>query len=118
VESQGKLVTLGVAIDWDPVLGFEYLQRIYPWHQISTGRNWLNATVLNFIWNDPRVLPVTPQVLVIRHHLETRIVSGKKRIVITSQELLHAASGSDAIAQLASNPNPLTATSPIERIDL
>lgn len=62
-------VSVGVALDWIPARGVEYLQGVAEFQQISAGYRWANIAAVDL----PGLPPIasTPQVVVVRRQLVT-----------------------------------------------
>jgi len=67
---------VGIAVDWDPVAGLEYLAGIGQFNEMSSGGNWGNSMVLKHIWSDGSAVPSTPQLLVYSRDLRVPSVGG------------------------------------------
>lgn len=66
--SKSPFSTVGVNIEWDPQLGYEFLQRFGRFDEISLGRRWLNSSVNAYITatlSDQSL----PQVIVVRQRV-------------------------------------------------
>lgn len=114
----------GVAIDWDPREGWEYLingqteqdtrSGFGEWDEVHVGRNWRNEMVVKFVFRADRegleqAVPIAtvPQVLVIERSFETIRDGRFNRIVYGPDVTLVRLVGVQALRAWAGNGAPL-----------
>jgi hypothetical protein len=56
--------TIGVALDWVPADGINWLKRIADFDEVIAGRNWANLGAIDYLWNDSLTVPAMPQLIV------------------------------------------------------
>jgi hypothetical protein len=99
-----RLDVVGVALDWGVKDGLRFLSRYGSFDEVMIGRNWLNAGVIQFIWNDLPKGPVAlPQVLVLRRRVGVRNAS----IEVGPSEFLYRAMGTKEIIRWVSDNVPI-----------
>ena len=79
-----SFTTVGVAVDWDPVVGIKFLTGFSRFDEVSAGNNWLNMGAVQYIWRGVPGLPSIPQVLVIERH----VTEGTTTMDVGSDHLL------------------------------
>jgi hypothetical protein len=79
-----QFVTVGVALDWSIPAGLGFLEEFGPFDEIMTGRSWLNAGGVRYMWRDLPGEPACPSVLV-----TTRQVVVDRMSITVSEETLH-----------------------------
>lgn len=98
-EEQGMTFkAVGVALDWSPERGFEHLEKMGRFDEISAGYNWGNTLALRHIWSGGFAAPTTPQILVYRRIFVAP--EGEGSILhydASSEEIVITKSGLDAI---------------------
>lgn len=60
-----RMISLGLAKDASVEAGIQHLRKMGPFHEISTGREWLNRSVQDVVFRTFRGRPATPQVILI-----------------------------------------------------
>lgn len=76
-----RAAVIGVALDWDPKTGLEWLQKLGRFDEVSTGRNWLNSGAVKYIWRDLPGPTALPQIVVVQ-----RAVEPLERTIVISDE--------------------------------
>ena len=97
VASEESIILHGLALDWLPRDGFQYLEDYGPFDEISAGRNWYNTTVAEVIWSTPGIRPTVPQILV----LERRVRRTEQGFDIIRTEVAWQAAGVGEIKEAA-----------------
>lgn len=69
-------VSTGVAIDWIVDEGVEHLRSVGRFDQMVTGRNWSNMGALRYIWQTVPGRASTPQIVVVRRHMDVPTADG------------------------------------------
>lgn len=95
-------VAIGVSVDTDVERGLRHLREIGPFHEVSTGRRWLNIGALKYVWNEYRGRLATPQILVIR-----RTITRGQSQSVSRGELLVRRIGLGAIGSWSSAGAPV-----------
>lgn len=72
VERRWQFVMIGVARDRSPSQGLAHLEAMGPFHEVTTGRGWLNIGVQRYVFADFPGRAATPQVLLILQDVERR----------------------------------------------
>jgi hypothetical protein len=88
--------TVGVAIDWTPAEGLEFLSRFGSFDQVLAGRNWVNEGAVKYIWRDLPGSPSVPTLLIVQ-----RDVKLGNRIEIGAEHVLVRIEGADSITAFA-----------------
>lgn len=90
----GKLFSsVGVALDWSTNQGASYLTQFGDFDEISVGRNWLNGSVVNFVWRDHPGPAATPMIVV----FERDVVMDNEAIKVSQERILKRVVGGDEI---------------------
>lgn len=63
-EQNAVFVKHAIGLDWDVDEGFEIIQSIGSFDEVSIGRNWMNEAAMSHIWNDEETQPSVPQVVI------------------------------------------------------
>jgi hypothetical protein len=79
-KSGQRFWSVGIAVDWSPRVGFDYLSEVGAFDEISAGRNWLNSSASTFLWEANAAAPSIPQVIVV----ERTVTVGADRPTILS----------------------------------
>ena len=110
---QKGFIAQGISIDWKTENGLEHLSKFGKFDEISTGRSWINYTLLEYVWEKSFGEPATPQVIVIDRNLLTQ--SPENPIYIIGDEYLLAQKvGIDEISNWLDLQAPLPKLSVIE----
>jgi hypothetical protein len=83
-----RISTVGVAIDWLPSEGLDYLRSIGRFDEVIAGRNWLGSGVDRYVRGTGAV-PATPQILV----LERTVQVGDGAYLFTDEKVLLTKAG-------------------------
>ena len=103
---------IGVAAQWSVEDGLAYLlegesnagkKDFGAWDEVHAGRNWINASAINYIWREIQGRPAVPQVVV----LERTILTGS-RIEVGPDQFLARYVGSEEIVAWVDNAMPLS----------
>ena len=62
---------VGVALDWSPEEGWEYLRSLGRFDEVSVGSNWRNGQAEMLMWRDSTARPAVPQLVVYEHDVGT-----------------------------------------------
>lgn len=71
-ESGRSFAAIGIAKDWVAEDGIAHLEKFGRFDETMAGRNWLNAGVLKYIWQDLPGVAATPQVLIVNRLVDDR----------------------------------------------
>jgi hypothetical protein len=84
-EAQGVgFTSVGIAKDWVVENGLAHLRKYGRFDEVTTGRSWMNAGVLTYVFEDYPGAAATPQVLLVRRTVQT----GPMRAVQPGEVLL------------------------------
>lgn len=61
---------VGVSLDWDPQIGYKFLQENGKFDEMIIGRNWANLGAETYIWQADEVYPAIPQVIVYQQEVK------------------------------------------------
>ena len=98
-----RLVTVGVALDWAPEDGIEFLKHFGRFDELHTGRNWLNIGAVDYIWRGVPGTAGLPQVVVLERH----VTQEKTGLAVTEDRLLRRLVGADQIREWVNSNTPL-----------
>lgn len=88
----------GVALDWSPERGIDYLKRFGAFDELTAGYSWGNNWALSQIWSNSEIDPSTPQVLIFLRHFTTPQVDGSSLHYASGEKrLVFKATGTDEI---------------------
>ena len=102
---------IGVAAQWSVQEGLAYLlegqssagkKDFGAWDEVHAGRNWINASAIDYIWRDIQGRASVPQIII----LERTIVTGS-RIEVGRDQFLARYVGSEEIVAWVDNAMPL-----------
>jgi hypothetical protein len=94
VRSKGMVFTsIGVALDWSTDGGTAYLAGFGPFNEINVGQNWLNTSVIQWVWRDNPGPGATPMVII----YEREITMKDDAIRITGEKVIKRIVGADDI---------------------
>lgn len=85
---------IGVALDGHPDAGYEYLRRLGPFDEISSGGAWGNYVFSDLVWETSSRIAVVPQVLVIE-----RVIEQGDRLHIASRTVKFGAMGATGVIE-------------------
>jgi hypothetical protein len=75
-EENRVFVLQGVALDWDLEAGYEYLQSVAEFDEISIGQSIINEAAFRHMWEDEQVAPATPGLMVMKRDIVFNNESG------------------------------------------
>lgn len=90
---------VGVALDWSPADGLEFLSRFGEFDEVSAGSNWIGDGATRYIWRELPGSPDVPQILL----LERRIDAGTGAIQLSGDRVAHRILGTTAIEEWVSS---------------
>ena len=99
-------VMIGVAMDNDTRAGVDYLTSFGSFDEVSVGRDWGNALVIDRVWGDPDGPPAIPQVVVMTRTVRS---GAGGRIVFEKERVIERFVGPDAIRAWVDGGTPLPA---------
>lgn len=102
-ERNQQVGVIGVALDWDPAKGLEWLGHFGEFDEIASGRNWLNAGAVKYIWRDIPGSSALPQLIVVRRTVEP----SDRTISIGREEVLLRKLGATEIIEWANAGAPV-----------
>lgn len=91
--TRGPVSTLGVALDWDPQLGWEYLAKFRVFDEVAIGRNWANIGATRFVWQAGPPVPTLPQIAIVRQSWR----SDSLGVALLSESIVQRIVGPEAI---------------------
>ena len=98
-----SFTVVGVAVDWKPEDGWEYLRSVGAFDEVAVGRNWLNSAAVERLWRDPKGRGLTPQFVII-----TRVVQDDgRRLTFSADTIVARIEGGDTIMEWASRGSPI-----------
>jgi hypothetical protein len=100
---RGHFRAVGVALDWDPDEGGRFLRKFGRFDEVSLGSNWVNGTVLRYVWRDMPGRPAVPQVVVVERQVEKSDVA----INVVNEHVVRRLLGVDEIQDWAKAGAPL-----------
>ena len=68
-EEERVFVTHGVALDWDVKAGYDYLQSVAEFDEISIGQSIVNEGAFRHLWEGEHVAPATPGLVVMKRDI-------------------------------------------------
>lgn len=74
--------TVGVALDWVPAEGIDWLRRVADFDEIIAGKNWANLGAIDYLWRDSLTVPAMPQLIVV-----TRTIRADSARILASSPL-------------------------------
>ena len=99
---------VGVARDWEAKAGWGHLRKFGSFDEVMAGRNWLNAGVRRYVWEDIPGEATTPQVLVLERTVGDPSAAGIQ-YGIHGERLVVRKVGADEIVRWARQGAPLPA---------
>lgn len=100
--------TVGIALDWSPRAGFDYLARMGWFDEISLGYSWGNSMASGYFWGDAVTTAGTPRLLVFRRRLIVPRASDSLHVEVgeADRHLVLELRGASAIKAFATQPTP------------
>jgi hypothetical protein len=101
--SYAKVTVVGIALDQDPRVGYDFLRRIgsgdldRSFDQVMAGGSWLNEAIVRFVWQDQIAEASSPQVVVIERQVATSAYVQTSSIGASGNRVRANPVGSDAI---------------------
>ena len=92
-ENGWDFATMGIALDWEVAVGYEFLQEVGPWDEVIVGKNWTNLGASEFIWQNPATEPAMPQVMLV----EREVHDGDRQMKVGGYEVLEHRAGSELL---------------------
>ena len=117
--SYARVTVVGIALDQDPRVGYDFLRRIgsgeldRSFDQVVAGGSWLNEAIVRFVWQDQIAEASSPQIVVIERQVATSMYVQTSAIEASGNRVRANPVGSDAILRwvqagfpLADPPSP------------
>lgn len=101
--SSGRVVQIGVALDWEPDSGLAFLESFGPFDEVQLGGNWLGQGATRWIWRDSRGAPVLPQLIIV----ERDVLASERAISISQDRVVARLLGSEKIRDWENTPMKL-----------
>lgn len=101
-EQGWSFVVIGVAQTHDPDEGVKFLRRFGRFHEISSGRGWMNSLLIRYVHQDFRGSAATPQLIVLRRELKVNPGRG-----VEVERVVRRVVGAAAIAAWAGAGAPI-----------
>ena len=92
-----SFMAIGVALDWAPEAGIEYLSKVGRFDEVAAGYNWGNSLALRYMWAEASVAPATPQVVLYKRGFTLPDSGGPTRYADSKLEFVGGAVGLPAI---------------------
>lgn len=103
---------VGVARDWEVTAGVGHLRKFGSFDEVMAGRNWMNAGVRAYVWEDIPGEATTPQVLLLEREVGDVSAAGIQ-YGIHSERLVVRKVGADEIVRWARQGAPLPTLRPL-----
>ena len=103
-ESEANFWALGISVDSDIKVGYEFLKMAVPFDEISVGRSWENSAALRYVLTDEFGGPMVPQVILIEREVG-KDASGLK---IQNEKVLLRLIGPEELKKWLSRNIPLS----------
>lgn len=103
---------VGVARDWEVRAGLGHLRKFGAFDEVMAGRNWLNAGVRAYVWEDVPGEATTPQVLLLERVVGDATAAGIQ-YGIHGERLVTRKVGADEIVRWARHGAPLPTLRPL-----
>lgn len=101
-----NFVAVGVSQDWSVTDGVEHLSKFGEFDEIMTGRSWINAGIVKYVWENAFGEPATPQIIIVDRI--TRVPSSEdSRFRVVDENLVIRKVGIGAIRQWLEAGTPL-----------
>lgn len=94
---------VGVAVDWKPEDGWEYLRSVSPFDEVTVGRNWLNSAAVERLWRAPGGRGLTPQIVIVVRNVH----DDGRRLFFTPDEPVMRIEGGDTLMAWAARGAPI-----------
>ncbi len=82
--------SIGVALDWNPQEGFNYLSKLAPFDELMAGRSWINAGALKFFWSETLGGSATTPQIVVYDRVIRNLGNGQYELVSERQRFRKA----------------------------
>lgn len=102
---------VGVARDWEVKSGLAHLDKFGAFDEVMAGRNWMNAGVRRYVWEEIPGEAATPQVLVLERVVGDVDASGIQ-YGVRGERLVVRKVGADEILQWTRQGAPLPSLGP------
>ena len=89
-----QFATVGVALDWRPGAGLQFLRRMGSFDEIITGHNWLSTAAIELMWRDHPGSTALPQMVVLRRS----VTIGPAAVQVGADEVVERMVGVDGIS--------------------
>lgn len=97
IREEKVFVSVGVALDQDPVAGISFLEKFGPFDELASGGGWMNGTALTFVTRDMPAEMAIPQLIIV----ERAVTSRHRQIEGAADRLVARKVGADAIVTFA-----------------
>lgn len=97
-DSTVSLHVHGVAADERVGDGLRFLDKLYEFDEVSSGRGWVNSAAYRPFWASAGALPVVPQLLFVRESVEFSAAG----VSLLRSDTVYRVEGLDAVRKLAS----------------
>jgi hypothetical protein len=92
----GKQITfVGVSTDWTLAKGLDFLSHYGAFDEVVVGGNWMNSSVVSYVWRDVPGAPMLPQVVVLERAIEVNDGS----YTVSADRLIARKLGADEMIQ-------------------
>ncbi|MBW3570917.1 MAG: hypothetical protein KY467_07415 [Gemmatimonadetes bacterium] len=99
---------VGIARDWDTQDGLAHLRKFGAFDEVMAGRNWMNAGVRRYVWEEIPGEAATPQVLLVERVVGDVSASGIQ-YGVHGERLVARKVGADEILKWTEQGAPLPA---------
>lgn len=105
--------TVGIARDWEVQAGPGHLDKFGAFDEVMAGRNWMNAGVRRYVWEEIPGEAATPQVLVLERVVGD-VTTSEIQYGVQGERLVVRKVGADEILQWARQGAPLPSLGPAQ----
>jgi hypothetical protein len=93
------LVSVGISLDQDPLIGIDFLKRFGPFDEVLSGGGWLNTGSIAFVVRHFPARRAIPQLIIV----ERDVVLESNSASILNERLISRKIGADAIVRFAAD---------------
>lgn len=109
-----SFTAMGIARDWEVEDGIAHLRKFGRFDEIMTGRNWLNAGLLKYVWEDIPGRAATPQIVVVDRRIVDQQMPDAADGLIRDERLVIRKVGTEEIQKWLQQGAPIPILHPVQ----